>query len=64
MNDKVSGFMPIRSGLPQGSILGPLLFIICMNDLQNITSICDISMYVDGTRLSSAMSYPKILMSS
>ena len=29
-----------------------------MNDLQNITSTCDTSMYTDDTHLSSAMSYP------
>ena len=58
VNGNISGFMPITCGVPQGSILGPLLFIIYMTDLQNITSTCDISMYSDDAHLSSAMSYP------
>ena len=58
VNGKISGFMPTTCGVPQGTILGPPLFIIYMYDLQNITSTCDISMYVDDTHLSSALSYP------
>ena len=39
-------------------ILGPFLRFIYMNDLENITNTCDISVYTDDTHLSSAMSYP------
>ena len=51
----VSDFIPITCGVPKGSILGPLLFIIYVNDLQDVTRSCDLSMYADDTHLTSAL---------
>ena len=50
-----SDFIPITCGAPQGSILGPLLFIIYVNDLQDVTRSCDLSMHADDTHLTSAL---------
>ena len=51
VNGKTSGYREITCGVPQGSILGPLLFILYMNDLPAFIPNAKIRMYTDDTNL-------------
>ena len=54
LNGVTSSWKPIMSGVPQGSILGPLLFLIFINDLPD-NLICNPKLFADDVSLNAVM---------
>ena len=51
INNAKSDCKPLSHGVPQGSILGPLLFIIYINDMPNIHKLAKFILYADDANI-------------
>ena len=51
INNKISEYALISTGVPQGSTLGPLLFLLYINDITNSSNKLQFTIFADDTNL-------------
>lgn len=59
VNGEKSSPAPVISGVPQGSVIGPLLFLILISDIDSNVASSFLSSFADDTRVGSAISSPE-----
>ena len=64
IGDFQSDFVAISCGVPQGSILGPQLFLLYINDMIVSTTNCKLSLYADDSALIFSHTDPTVIAST
>ena len=55
VNGHRSHSIPVRSGVPQGSVLGPLLFLVLLGDIDQEVAQAYVSSFADDTRVANGI---------
>ena len=61
LNDRESNWIDVLSGVPQGSVLGPVLLVIYINDIDSYVS-SKILKFADDTKIVGVVSRPEGVM--
>ena len=64
IDDEMYSLQTIKSGIPQGSIVGPFVFRININDIVKCTDKCNCILYTDDRTLNSTYANGWILIDS
>ena len=51
INGQFSDWLKILAGVPQGLVLGPLLFLMFINDITTVVKNCNVRLFADDTCL-------------
>ena len=52
INNCSSNWLQVNTGIPQGSVLGPLLFLVYINDMQHAVCNSNVFLFADDTNIS------------
>ena len=57
-----SNSMPVQSGVPQGTVLGPLLFLIFIDDMSRVIKHSTLRLFADDSRLLKSIDSPSDIL--